>query len=274
MTNQPVYTPENPAPSSLFAARQAQAAGKPLPDGELIASFGSRQKTREALEYLNAQGYPVSALYVINEGIQQVEYPAPRPYSRVIISNVVMGAVIGCIYTLLGDLSGDIMLTLIKNVGLAVVIFFAWALLSLRMATRRQGSGSIHMVAENIPSRVHLYALRGHAGPARSILGSSPLRSHLVNAGSASSSAPAPAAPAAPVSQFIVQSQTAAPAQEPALVQAPAVASVAEDVPEAQTASATQSAPAEESKPAQRYGLRIDDPEEYAKTIRRAPKRD
>ena len=259
MTNQPVYTPENPAPSSLFAARQAQAAGKPLPDGELIASFGSRQKIREALDYLNTQGYPVSALYVINEGIQQVEYPAPRPYSRVIISNVVMGAVIGCIYTLLGDLSGDIMLTLIKNVGLAVVIFFAWALLSLRMATRRQGGDSIHMIAESIPTRVHLYALRGHAAQARSILGSSPLRSHLVHAAAVDTPA-VPAVPAAPVPNA------------PAAQNAPAPA--ADNTPAAQSAPVPQGAPAEESKPAQRYGLRIDDPEEYAKTIRQAPKRD
>ena len=81
MTSNLPNIPSTP-PSSYLASRLAQAQGKPLPAGEAIASFVRHDDALAAFDVLSEQDYPVTALYLVNDGIRQVEYPVqPRLWS-------------------------------------------------------------------------------------------------------------------------------------------------------------------------------------------------
>ncbi len=44
---------------------------------------------------LSEQDYPVTALYLVNDGIRQVEYPVQPGYGRALISAAIQGASMG-----------------------------------------------------------------------------------------------------------------------------------------------------------------------------------
>lgn len=302
MTSNLPNIPSTPT-SSFVASRLAQAQGKPLPAGEAIASFVRHDDALAAFDVLSEQDYPVTALYLVNDGIRQVEYPVPLPYGRILTFAALRGAGFGAFFALLviASTNDSSAIEAIKYVLLSMAMFVLW-----QMYVLRRSHGSRHpMRAESIPSRTVMYALPEYAQDARRVLGAHPRFSAAVAAARAAAApeasqaraaqstvsmngAPVPTgAPKAPSYRAQAGSQ---PAPNQTLPERDTTAqnavsqSAAQNMP-AQAAQSTQ--PAEQAstgqvtaqksdtqkRPAQRYGLRVDDPEEYAKLIQPKPQR-
>lgn len=302
MTSNLPNIPSTP-PSSYLASRLAQAQGKPLPAGEAIASFVRHDDALAAFDVLSEQDYPVTALYLVNDGIRQVEYPVPLPYGRILTFAALRGAGFGAFFSLLvmTSTNDSSAIEAIKYVLLSVAMFVLW-----QMYVLRRSHGSRHPIrTESIPSRTVMYALPEYAQDARRVLGAHPRFSAAVAAARAAAApeasqaraaqstvsmngAPVPTgAPKAPSYRAQAGSQ---PAPNQTLPERDTTAqnavsqSAAQNMP-AQAAQSTQ--PAEQAstgqvtaqksdtqkRPAQRYGLRVDDPEEYAKLIQPKPQR-
>ena len=318
MTSNLPNIPSTP-PSSYLASRLAQAQGKPLPAGEAIASFVRHDDALAAFDVLSEQDYPVTALYLVNDGIRQVEYPVQPGYGRALISAAIQGAVIGLVFSVLLTLTGDSFTSVaLRYVPLSVAVFVLWQMYILR---RNRGI-RYPMRTEAIPSRTVMYALPEYAQDARRVLGAHPRFSAAVAAARAAAApeasqaraaqstvsmngAPVPTgAPKAPSYRAQAGSQPApnqnlperdttaqnamaqsaaqnmpAPTQptqtvQPAQTSAPEQANTDQastDQASDQNTTAQKAEP--QKRPAQRYGLRVDDPEEYAKLIQPKPQR-
>ena len=306
MTSNLPNIPSTP-PSSYLASRLAQAQGKPLPAGEAIASFVRHDDALAAFDVLSEQDYPVTALYLVNDGIRQVEYPVQPGYGRALISAAIQGASMGLVFSVLMTLAGDSFISeALKYVPLSVAVFVLWQMYVLR----RSHGGRYPMRTEAIPSRTVMYALPEYAQDARRVLGAHPRFSAAVAAARAAAApeasqaraaqstvsmngAPVPTgAPKAPSYRAQAGSQPAPNQNLPerdTTAQNAMAQSAAQNMP-AQPTQPTQSAqPSEQEqastdqataqksdtqkRPAQRYGLRVDDPEEYAKLIQPKPQR-
>ena len=311
MTSNPPNIPSTP-PSSYVASRLAQAQGKPLPAGEAVASFVRHDDALAAFDVLSEQDYPVTALYLVNDGIRQVEYPVQPGYGRALISAVIQGASMGLVFSVLLTLTGDSFTSVaLRYVPLSVAVFVLWQMYILR----RNRGVRYPVRTEAIPSRTVMYALPECAQDARRVLGAHPRFSAAVAAAreaavpEASQSraahstvsmngAPVPTgAPKAPSYRAQAGSQPTPNQSLPerdATAQNAVAQRAAQNMPApvvpAQPAQAAQSAqPSEQDqvstdqvtaqksdtqkRPAQRYGLRVDDPEEYAKLIQPKPQR-
>lgn len=317
MTSNLPNIPSTPT-SSFVASRLAQAQGKPLPAGEAIASFVRHDDALAAFDVLSEQDYPVTALYLVNDGIRQVEYPVPLQYGRILTFAALRGAGFGAFFALLviASTNDSSAFEVIKYVLLSMAMFVLW-----QMFVLRRSHGSRHpMRAESIPSRTVMYALPEYAQDARRVLGAHPRFSAAVAAARAAAApeasqaraaqstvsmngAPVPTgAPKAPSYRAQAGSQPApnqnlperdataqnavaqsaaqnmpAPTQptqtvQPAQPSQPAIQEPATTEPAtALKSDAQKSEP--QKRPAQRYGLRVDDPEEYAKLIQPKPQR-
>ena len=317
MTSNLPNIPSTP-PSSYLASRLAHAQGKPLPAGEAIASFVRHDDALAAFDVLSEQDYPVTALYLVNDGIRQVEYPVPLPYGRILTFAALRGAGFGAFFALLviASTNDSSAFEVIKYVLLSMAMFVLWQMYVLR----RSHGGRYPMRTEAIPSRTVMYALPEYAQDARRVLGAHPRFSAAVAAARAAAApeasqaraaqstvsmngAPVPTgAPKAPSYRAQAGSQPApnqnlperdataqnavaqsaaqnmpAPTQptqtvQPAQPSQPAIQEPATTEPAtALKSDAQKSEP--QKRPAQRYGLRVDDPEEYAKLIQPKPQR-
>lgn len=306
MTSNLPNIPSTP-PSSYLASRLAQAQGKPLPAGEAIASFVRHDDALAAFDVLSEQDYPVTALYLVNDGIRQVEYPVQTGYGRALIAAAIQGVVIGLLYSAIVSLNGTSFISAaMSTVPISVAVFVLWRVFDLR-----RGRGVRYpMRTEAIPSRTVMYALPEYAQDARRVLGAHPRFSAAVAAARAAAApeasqaraaqstvsmngAPVPTgAPKAPSYRAQAGSQPAPNQNLPerdTTAQNAMAQSAAQNMP-AQPTQPTQSAqPSEQEqagtdqataqksdtqkRPAQRYGLRVDDPEEYAKLIQPKPQR-
>ena len=294
MTSHLPTIPSTP-PSSYLASRLSQAQGKPLPAGEAIASFVRHDDALAAFDVLSEQDYPVTALYLVNDGIRQVEYPVQPGYGRALISSAIQGVVIGLLYSAFVSLNGTSFISAaMSTVPISVAIFVLW-----RMFDLRRGRGARYpMRTEAIPSRTVMYALPEYAQDARRVLGAHPRFSAAVAAARAAQStvsmngAPVPTgAPKAPSYRAQAGSQPAPNQNLPvrdATAQNAVAQSAAQNMPapvapvqstqsaeqeQASTDQTTGQKPDTQKRPAQRYGLRVDDPEEYAKLIQPKPQR-
>ncbi len=317
MTSNLPNIPSTP-PSSYLASRLAQAQGKPLPAGEAIASFVRHDDALAAFDVLSEQDYPVTALYLVNDGIRQVEYPVPLPYGRILTFAALRGAGFGAFFALLviASTNDSSAFEVMKYVLLSMAMFVLW-----QMFVLRRSHGSRHpMRAESIPSRTVMYALPEYAQDARRVLGAHPRFSAAVAAARAAAApeasqaraaqstvsmngAPVPTgAPKAPSYRAQAGSQPAPNQNLPerdttaqnAMAQSaaqnmPAPTQPTQPVQPAQTSQPASQEPATtepateqkpdaqksepQKRPAQRFGLRVDDPEEYAKLIQPKPQR-
>ena len=306
MTSNLPNIPSTP-PSSYLASRLAQAQGKPLPAGEAIASFVRHDDALAAFDVLSEQDYPVTALYLVNDGIRQVEYPIQPGYGRALISAAIQGASMGLVFSVLLTLTGDSFTSVaLRYVPLSVAVFVLWQMYILR---RNRGI-RYPMRTEAIPSRTVMYALPEYAQDARRVLGAHPRFSAAVAAARAAAApeasqaraaqstvsmngAPVPTgAPKAPSYRAQAGSQPApnqnlpehdttaqnaiaqsAAQNMPAPVAPAQSAQSAQSAEQADTDQATAQKSDTQKRPAQRYGLRVDDPEEYAKLIQPKPQR-
>lgn len=308
MTSNLPNIPSTP-PSSYLASRLAQAQGKPLPAGEAIASFVRHDDALAAFDVLSEQDYPVTALYLVNDGIRQVEYPVQPGYGRVLISAAIQGASMGLVFSVLLTLTGDSFTSVaLRYVPLSVAVFVLWQMYILR----RNRGVRYPMRTEAIPSRTVMYALPEYAQDARRVLGAHPRFSAAVAAARAAAApeasqaraaqstvsmngAPVPTgAPKAPSYRAQAGSQPAPNQNLPerdTTAQNAMAQSAAQNMPapvtpappaqptqpseqdQASTDQATAQKSDTQKRPAQRYGLRVDDPEEYAKLIQPKPQR-
>lgn len=295
-----------------MASRLAQANGHPMPSGEPVASFVRHDDALSAFDVLNEQQFPVTALYLVNDGIRQVEYPVQTGYGRALLVSAIQGVMIGLLYSLFVAAGGtNFMTAALSTVPISVAIFVLWRVFDLR-----RGRGVRYpMRTEAIPSRTVLYALPEYAQEARRVLGAHPRFSAAV---AAARSAAAPEASQARAAQSTVSMNgapvpTGAPKAPSYRAQAGSQPAPNQNLPERDTSaqdavaqSAAQNMPAptqptqtvptapaqpaqsaqpaaqepvtaeqatEQKRPAQRFGLRVDDPEEYAKLIQPKPQR-
>ncbi|WP_314849955.1 hypothetical protein [Rothia mucilaginosa] len=316
MTSNLPNIPSTP-PSSYLASRLAQAQGKPLPAGEAIASFVRHDDALAAFDVLSEQNYPVTALYLVNDGIRQVEYPIQPGYGRALIFSAIQGASMGLVFSVLLTLTGDSFMSVaLRYVPLSIAVFVLW-----QMYILRRGRGVRYpMRTEAIPSRTVMYALPEYAQDARRVLGAHPRFSAAVAAARAAAApeasqaraaqstvsmngAPVPTgAPKAPSYRAQAGSQPAPNQNLPerdTSAQDAVAQSAAQNMPAQPTQSVQSAQPSEQEqasteqasteqastdqataqksdtqkRPAQRYGLRVDDPEEYAKLIQPKPQR-
>lgn len=295
-----------------MASRLAQANGHPMPSGEPVASFVRHDDALSAFDVLNEQQFPVTALYLVNDGIRQVEYPVQTGYGRALLVSAIQGVMIGLLYSLFVAAGGtNFMTAALSTVPISVAIFVLWRVFDLR-----RGRGVRYpMRTEAIPSRTVLYALPEYAQEARRVLGAHPRFSAAVAAARAAAApeasqaraahstvsmngAPVPTgAPKAPSYRAQAGSQPAPNQHLPerdtsaqdAVAQSaaqnmPAPTQPTQTVPTAPAQPAQSAQPAaqepvtaeqatEQKRPAQRFGLRVDDPEEYAKLIQPKPQR-
>lgn len=295
-----------------MASRLAQAQGKPLPAGEAIASFVRHDDALAAFDVLSEQDYPVTALYLVNDGIRQVEYPVQPGYGRALIFSAIQGASMGLVFSVLLTLTGDSFMSVaLKYVPLSIAVFVLW-----QMYILRRGRGVRYpMRTEAIPSRTVMYALPEYAQDARRVLGAHPRFSAAVAAARVAAApeasqaraaqstvsmngAPVPTgAPKAPSYRAQAGSQPAPNQNLPerdTTAQNAVAQSAAQNMPAQPTQSVQSAQPSEQEqasteqastdqataqksdtqkRPAQRYGLRVDDPEEYAKLIQPKPQR-
>lgn len=289
-------------PSSYLASRLAQASGQPLPNGEALAAFTRRDDALAAFDVLSAAGFPVTALYLVNEGVKQVEYPLQRSYGRMLLSSLMWGIIagLGCAALTIGD-GSDFLGRAASTVPLSVAIFMVWTLVSIR----RGGNSRYPMRGEAIPERTTMYALSEYAGQARMILRDTPGFAQAMRSvhgaaygggnatqqpGTTGTAAPrtgsTPSAPAgtagtaAGTESEHAKNTTGALSgygrgASPDAGRAAATDATAAPAPAAESGTEPQGGERAPSQPAaQRFGLRIDDPEEYAKTIRQAPARE
>jgi len=321
--------PPNMPPSSYLASRLAQANGQLMPQGEPVAAFSRREEAFAAFDVLAAANYPITALYLVNEGLKQVEYPTQQGYGRPLLIALIQGILAGLFYSALVSTAGTNFLSAASSaVPIAVAVFVVWKIFELR----RGGSGRYPMRGEAVPERTIVYALSDYSSEARRILSANPLFQKAVasassgtpSAGtglphatspyvsytptSAGESSQAPSTPSTVTDQqggYTENRESAAENPNPEQADADGQqSSAAQEIPwqspaggdsQASQAAVSQTAApqtqpddsSEQSSPAadthdrksqapaaQRFGLRIDDPEEYAKTIRQAPTRE
>ena len=324
--------PPNMPPSSYLASRLAQANGQLMPQGEPVAAFSRREEAFAAFDVLAAANYPITALYLVNEGLKQVEYPTQQGYGRPLLVALIQGILAGLFYSALVSTAGtNFWAAASSAVPIAVAVFVVWKIFELR----RGGSGRYPMRGEAVPERTIVYALSDYSSEARRILSANPLFQKAVASASSGTPSAGTGLPHA-VSPYVSYTPTPAgessqtpntpsavtdqqgghpenhdsaaknlnpehnpadaggqqssaaqeiPWQSPAGGDSQATQAAASQTAAPQTQSddsSEQSSPAadaRERKPqapaaAQRFGLRIDDPEEYAKTIRQAPTRE
>lgn len=321
--------PPNMPPSSYLASRLAQANGQLMPQGEPVAAFSRREEAFAAFDVLAAANYPITALYLVNEGLKQVEYPTQQGYGRPLLVALIQGILAGLFYSALVSTAGTNFWTAASSaVPIAVAVFVVWKIFELR----RGGSGRYPMRGEAVPERTIVYALSDYSSEARRILSANPLFQKAVASASSGTPSAGTGLPHA-VSPYVSYTPTPAgessqtpntpsavtdqqgghpenhdsAAKNPNPEQADAggqQGSAAQEIPWQNPASGDSQAPqaaasqtamqqtqpddsseqsssaadVRERKPqtqaTQRFGLRIDDPEEYAKTIRQAPARE
>lgn len=240
-----------PPPAASYAKEQT------LPPGLLVASYSNRKDLNEALTFLAAHQFPIQSLYILGDQPIQVEYIAGQAtYPRAALAGLWQGLVLGSLAALLNSTLSNS--PLLVNLATILPIAIAFCMIYAIFLASRSGGKGIGVRPQLLSARYQLMALPQVAEAARQIL--------------ARPQAPKPAG-----AQFPGYPQPAPmpPAAQPASPQSPAAGQPdqAQDAQEAAFQPPAQTLK-DGSPAASRYGLRIEDPEEYRKTIRQAPEKE
>ena len=157
-----------------MASRLAQANGHPMPSGEPVASFVRHDDALSAFDVLSEQQFPVTALYLVNDGIRQVEYPVQTGYGRALLVSAIQGVMIGLLYSLFVAAGGtNFMTAALSTVPISVAIFVLWRVFDLRpwgaLPHAHRGDSLPHRAVRSAGVRSGCAA---RAGCAPSLLGS------------------------------------------------------------------------------------------------------
>ncbi len=242
-----------PPPAASYAKEQT------LPPGLLVASYSNRKDLNEALTFLAAHQFPIQSLYILGDQPVQVEYIAGQAtYPRAALAGLWQGLTLGSLAALLNSTLSNT--PLMVNLATILPIAIAFCMIYAIFLASRSGGKGIGVRPQLLSARYQLMALPQVAEAARQIL--------------ARPQAPRPAGAQIP---GYPQQAPMPPAAQPASPQAPAAGqpgqAQAQDAQEAAFQPPAQTLK-DGSPAASRYGLRIEDPEEYRKTIRQAPEKE
>ncbi len=271
----------------------ALATGASLPPGELVATFTDRRELNKAIEFLASQKFPVHSLFVVGQDVRQVDYVTGQAtYPRAALSGAIQGIGLGALVALFNSLitQTSMLANFISIVPLAVAFSIIY---SIFVASRAKGKG-IRTRSQILPARYDLMAIPATAAAARQLLrvtvvnGQSspvphPAMQHPVNqpsvppqAGAPQAGAPQAGAPQQP--QWFDPTKPLPPREqkpEPFLPgfnpadqqQAPA----APETPSQPVFTPPAETNRDGSKAAGKFGLRVENPEEFEAMIRKAP---
>lgn len=243
-----------PPPAASYAKEQT------LPPGLLVASYSNRKDLNEALTFLAAHQFPIQSLYILGDQPVQVEYIAGQAtYPRAALAGLWQGLVLGSLAALLNSTLSNS--PLLVNLATILPIAIAFCMIYAIFLASRSGGKGIGVRPQLLSARYQLMALPQVAEAARQIL-ARPQAPKPAGAHFPGYPQQAPMPPAAQPQQAAQPVKT----QDPAAGQ-PQDAQEAAFQPPAQTLK-------DGSPAASRYGLRIEDPEEYRKTIRQAPEKE
>lgn len=219
-------------------------AGK-IPRGELVQNFTSRAELDAAMGRLTSAGLPAQAFFVVGHDLKQVEYFMGKlSYPRIALSSALSGATFGALIGVVTALvtGTSVLPHLASAVPLGIAIWMIFGILSF---SRGNKNGAFQMRQQMIPAAFSLMSNPSVAAQAREVLG---VRSQGFR--------PQVARPNTPASET--------------------PSSVVQEDPQEQADPTTFVGPAynRDGSPAGgKFGLRIDDPEEYAKMVRTEPMR-
>lgn len=246
---------QNQYPPIIASAQPGQ-----VPDGELVAYFENREQLQHAMKRLTEANFPMHTLFVVGRNITQVEYVGGKvTWPKVILSSALTGAGFGAFIGLVSAvLTGtSIMPHLFTAVPLGIIVWVATGLLSYSRA-RAKGGGTVAMQGQTIPGSLELRAHWQTVERARQILGMGQYRAQNASVpGAPGFSAPTGSAPAGSV-----------PAGQPG----PGAVQLDPNQPPADpTSFVGPEYKKDGSKAGSSFGLRIQDPEEYARAVRQEP---
>ncbi|MDY6051640.1 MAG: general stress protein [Rothia sp. (in: high G+C Gram-positive bacteria)] len=269
----------------------AMADGAHLPPGELVATFTDRKEVTKAIEFLASQKFPVHSLFIVGHDVQQIDYVTGQAtYPRAALGGVIQGLGLGALVALFNAVitQTSILANLLSIVPLAIAFCIIY---SIFVASRSKGRG-IRTRSQMLPQRFDLMAIPATAQAARHLLRVTvqPTDTHSGVRGPAAhpfaQQGPQKGQTSSPyihpgMSQANPQGYAAQQPQSPRPSQAPQQSQSSQNsqgpaAPEGTSAPAFVP-PAETnrdgSKAAGKYGLRVETPEEFEATIRKAPHR-
>ncbi|MEX3609507.1 general stress protein [Rothia sp. LK2588] len=235
-----------------------------VPDGELVAYFRDRSELEHAVGRLTEAGFPMRSLFVVGRDITQVEYFGPKiTLNRVLMSSALSGAFFGALIGLFtaAFTSTSIGPHLLSSIPLGIVIWCATGLFGY-LRTKRGAGSSFAMHAHTIPGAIELRAHFRTVDRARQILGVGQYsqRNGFVPA-SGGHDGRLPGSVGAPQGSEAPASVTAEPQR--------ATPPTADEA----TRFVGPEYNRDGSRASGKFGLRIEDPEEYAQTVRDEPVR-
>lgn len=255
------------------------ADGSHIPPGELVATFSDRKELNKAVEFLASQKFPVHSLFIVGHDVKQVDYITgqatyPRAALNGAIQGIMLGIMVGVFNSILTQTS--MLANILSIVPLAIAFCIIWSIL---VASRTKGKG-IRTRTQMLPTRLDLMAIPATAAAARHLLRvpmqgqpHQPAQYHhqqmpphqAVHHQAPHYQAPGqPTAPAQhpqpPQATTAPTGSLAAPQQAPEQVEAPTPVFT----PPAETNK-------DGSKAAGKFGLRIDNPQEFEQQIREQP---
>lgn len=208
-----------------------------IPRGELVQNFSSRRELDAAMAQITGAGLPAQAFFVVGHDVKQVEYFVGKlSYPRVALSSAFSGAIFGALIGLVTAIftQTEVIPHLVMSIPLGIAIWMISGVLSF---SRSNKSGAFQMRSQSIPSAFSLMGTGHAAAAARQVLGSPQQPSQDFQ-----QQAPAHPAPEAPQQRPSDPTSFVGPAYN------------------------------KDGSPAGgKFGLRIDDPEEYARAVRTEP---
>ncbi|MFW0108570.1 general stress protein [Rothia sp. P7181] len=214
-----------------------------LPEGIPVGEYSNRQQLNQALNTLNNANFPLRTLFIQGEGLKQIEFLGNKlSYPKVALASAAQGAFFGAFIGLATALlsNGNFAANLLSSIPLGIAVWMIFGVLSY---SRSNKQGNFQTRAQLVPQKYILMAHPSTAGQAQHILGG-PQPTPMAPEG------PVPFSPPTPPQSF--DGNTLPPQK------------TAEPFP-----SPTVNSPQKESS--SKFGLRIEDPEEYAQTIRQEP---
>lgn len=230
-----------------------------LPQGVKIGTYSDRRDLQADMQKLDNAGFPMQTLFIVNTGMRQVDFFTGKlSYPKIALSAALSGIFFGLIFAAFTGLAtgGSMLAAALSYVPLAVAFTVIYSVINFSRQKKNLNGGYM-MRSISIPETMELHALPMTAGQAQQIIGVQ------------RSTSQAPRTP----EFFLPQQHQAQPQQQNTPQQFPVqhneqTGAVRAPETTPYVPQRTSDAPA-----AQHFGKLIEDPEEYAATIRQEPER-
>lgn len=234
-----------------------------LPQGVKIATYTDRRDLQTAMEKLEAAGFPMQTIFVVNSGMRQVDFFMGKlSYPRIALSAALSGIFFGLFFAaIVGLVTGGSMLNAaLSYIPIAVAFTVIYSVINFSRQKKKLNGGYM-MRSVNVPETIELHTLPMTAAQAQQILGvkrmaQTPRTPEFFLPHQASAQPRQDVAP----QQFVPEQPAPSQPEQAAAVRAPETKPY---VPQR----------ASDEPAAQHFGRLIEDPEEYAAMIRQEPER-